>query len=383
MEQHTTSSQEHRLPQIPVLPEQSPSYQESQRGRYFDKLGTEMALNWYYRRIIQVIDRMNENCRQILPINRKNVNAFIGAPMFRWFIDHILLGLKDPIAMDDIDWNRNHLFLRFKHHISQQESEMEQALRTVAYYVDCGSTLQMITRGGDPEQYVLPLIYLLLRYAFSIIQSAASTEVSGRKLSQNEQSIRTVRRAVRERVKDMEAGYRIQNRDPEEQIRDFNHGIFSYILGNNVPVGDFWTRQAVPVDNISMYEEANDDMQTDLSVDTVRCVSFNNDECEIKHRDAICDNCTSTKRDVISGARLMCIECSMHPNIHTAVDYCSTCFRKGFDHLLDADGRSHCPDHRATELPAPYIRNDCLPYKVCGGDSWTRRFYLRKHTPEA
>ncbi len=108
-----------------------------------------MALNWYYRRIIQVLECINTKSHEVLPANRKAVNSFLE---MNWLVDSLLSGLRDPSEMNDINWDYNPLFGRFRSHLLEQEVELEKSLRTATYYLDDDNTLQLITHGKQPEK---------------------------------------------------------------------------------------------------------------------------------------------------------------------------------------------------------------------------------------
>ena len=113
--------------------------------------GVELAVNWYYRRIIRLWGKIDIAARNVIPANRATVNEFWESRGVR-FIDTLLCGLQEPAAMDDIDWDHNQLFNRFRAYIDEQEEAMRSMLDVVAYNLDDHTTLKLVTRGSQPEK---------------------------------------------------------------------------------------------------------------------------------------------------------------------------------------------------------------------------------------
>ncbi|KAF9041891.1 hypothetical protein BDZ89DRAFT_1034712 [Hymenopellis radicata] len=145
-------------------------------------IGFELSINWYYRRIIQLIDEVTKQSKKVLPLNRKIVNDFILSSSV-YFIDGLCNGLQSATGFDSVDWDNNPLFDRFKSYILEEEQRMEKMLRTVTYNLDDENTLTLVTGGGRPEK----------------------------------------------------------NLNPDEQLKKFFSGMYCYILTDNV-MGDYWTR---------------------------------------------------------------------------------------------------------------------------------------------
>lgn len=92
------------------------------------------------------------------------------------FVEKLLSGLKDPSILDDVDWDYNLLFRRFKGHILEQEAALRSALRLALYYVSDNSTLELLTGGRQPEKVCLSNIFSTGTYLFvsSCFRSSAS-----------------------------------------------------------------------------------------------------------------------------------------------------------------------------------------------------------------
>ncbi|KAF9041886.1 hypothetical protein BDZ89DRAFT_1059909 [Hymenopellis radicata] len=203
-------------------------------------IGFEFSINWYYRRIIRLIDEVSKQSKKVLPLNRKIVNDFIQSHSVS-FIDDLCNGLQSATAFDGVDWDNNPLFDRFKSYILEEEQRMEKMLRTVTYNLDDENMLTLVTGGGRPEKYIMPLVYLLLRRALHVIEIAAHTTLNRDELSIVQDSLATARSAVWSRIGTLRAVCQLQNLNPDEQLKKFFSGMYCYMWTDNV-MGDYWTR---------------------------------------------------------------------------------------------------------------------------------------------
>ncbi len=123
-----------------------------------DIAGFECSVNWYYRRIIRLIDEVAEQSKKVLPSNRKIVNSFIQSD-WSLFIDDLCNGLQSAATFDSTDWDNNFLFNQFKPYLLKEEQRMEKMLCTVTYNLDDENTLALVTGGGRPEKVSISPTY--------------------------------------------------------------------------------------------------------------------------------------------------------------------------------------------------------------------------------
>lgn len=114
-------------------------------------LGVELSVHWYYRRIIRLFNKIGRLVQTVLPVNRVVINNFMESRGLH-FIDKLLCGLHEPAKMDDIDWDHDVLFGRFREYINDREEDMKRMVGAVTYHLDDQTTLRIVTRGGQPEK---------------------------------------------------------------------------------------------------------------------------------------------------------------------------------------------------------------------------------------
>ena len=113
-----------------------------------------MSVQWYHRRIRKLFAEIARASELILPANRLVVGNFI-VSWHLHVLEDILSGLQHTSAWDDCDWDSDITFLKFKDYIVDQESKLEQALRSVRYCIDEENTLAVMTGGGRPEKVLI------------------------------------------------------------------------------------------------------------------------------------------------------------------------------------------------------------------------------------
>ncbi|KAI1783133.1 hypothetical protein LXA43DRAFT_1087143 [Ganoderma leucocontextum] len=193
--------------------------------------GFEMTVQWYFRRIRKVFAEIYYSSNAALPSNLKPISEFIGCWQTRWAED-VLSGLRNVENWDDADWEDDHVFLKFKDYVMENERRMERSLRGVNYSLDAANTLTIVAGEGRPEKYVLPLIFLLMRRALWIIKQAGSVTLHVRELEVISYSLSTLADAVYERVRTLQAMYTLQNQNENGQLSKFFYGLF----------GPYWLR---------------------------------------------------------------------------------------------------------------------------------------------
>jgi hypothetical protein len=68
------------------------------------------------------------------------------------FVEKILAGLSNVSLYDNIDWDSDVMFLRFKDYVAEEEKELENRMRRVTYYIEDTVTLELISGGARPEK---------------------------------------------------------------------------------------------------------------------------------------------------------------------------------------------------------------------------------------
>lgn len=184
-----------------------------------------MTNHWYFRRIRRLLAEIQVASSRILPTNRLVVSEFAhGVPMI--FVADLLAGLRNVDLYDQVHWDHSILFARFKNYILMEEEKLERTLHNVNYFVDDVNTLVMVTgidkrveavsthafdylsRSTKPcLQYLLPLLYLILRRTLWIIHQAEFVVLNRQELQQVIHSLRVIRKTVWDRAQELKCKY--------------------------------------------------------------------------------------------------------------------------------------------------------------------------------
>lgn len=110
-----------------------------------------MTAQWYFRRIRNLFAEIGSAIPAVLPANRKIAADFVHS----WevcVVEDLLGGLRDVEQWDDMDWEDDAIFLKFKDHVLDTEAKMERGLRAVKYCIDAANTLIIVAGDGRPER---------------------------------------------------------------------------------------------------------------------------------------------------------------------------------------------------------------------------------------
>ncbi|ESK82998.1 hypothetical protein Moror_11766 [Moniliophthora roreri MCA 2997] len=202
--------------------------------------GFEMTVQWYFRRIRKLFADIFAASKQALPANRQIIAKFISSWAAKR-VEDLLSGLRAVDEWDDINWDSDATFSKFKDYIIKSEMNMDRSLRTVNYYIDAANTLSMVTGAGRPEKYILPILFLLFQRSLTIVTQAQTATLHINELEVIQYSIITVMEGVEHRVRTLQAVYRLQNLNEKEQLRKFFYGLYSFVTEEPV-MGPYWTR---------------------------------------------------------------------------------------------------------------------------------------------
>ncbi|RDX50314.1 hypothetical protein OH76DRAFT_469327 [Lentinus brumalis] len=202
--------------------------------------GFEMTVQWYFRRIRKVIADINGAASKALSANRRIIADFIASWQVRW-VEKFLSGLRDVEQWDDMDWNSQVMFLKFKDYVIQNEQKIDHNLRGVNYFLDAANTLKIVVGDGRPEKYIMPLILLLLQRSLYIVEQAHTTTLHVNELRLIEYSLYILSSTVRDRVNTLKAVHKFQNLDNKDQMTKFFFGLYSFAFEKAV-YSNYWTR---------------------------------------------------------------------------------------------------------------------------------------------
>lgn len=212
--------------------------------------GFEMNINWYYRRIMILLQNITFASRRTLPSNRRQINSFLQSSALG-FVDDLLAGLQNVDDWDTTDWSHHPLWLRFKDYIMEQEEAMHGVLKKLGYNIDDENTLPLVAGSGRPEPYVLPLLCLLLQRACGIIELSEEHTLDRREMIIIENSIKTIQLAVYNRLTTLRGVYKLQNLDFKTQLRKFFCGMYYYVSEESSDNMAHWRNSSLRNNSIS------------------------------------------------------------------------------------------------------------------------------------
>ena len=110
-----------------------------------------MTNQWYFRRIRRLFSDIQGAASRILPTNRLAVSEFVHGWSLS-FVEDIMSGLRDVEEFDEVDWEYDILFARFKDYVLEEEAKLEKTLGTVNYFLDDENTLALVAGHDRPEK---------------------------------------------------------------------------------------------------------------------------------------------------------------------------------------------------------------------------------------
>ncbi|KAM5536716.1 hypothetical protein V8D89_009643 [Ganoderma adspersum] len=200
--------------------------------------GFEITVQWYFRRIRKVFAEIHGFGNAAMPSNLQAISRFFSSWSVH-FVEDMLSGLRDIEEWEFVDWDRHHVFLRFKEYVVNTEKQMEERLRTFRYCLDDANTLTIVAGESTPEKYVLPLVFLLMRRALWIVQEAGFVALHDHELEVVSSSLSIVMDAVQIRVRTLRTMFKLQNINEEDQLSRFFYGLYKYTF-EEAKMGPYW-----------------------------------------------------------------------------------------------------------------------------------------------
>ncbi|KAF9064589.1 hypothetical protein BDP27DRAFT_153111 [Rhodocollybia butyracea] len=213
-------------------------------------IGFELTQQWYFRRIRKVFVEIQRAASSILPTNRLIVSEYVNDWPFDFATD-LLVGLHNVNSFDDVDWEYDTLFSRFKDYVVEDENRIDNILCTLNYTVDDEGTLLIIAGAARLEKFLLPVLYLILRRSLEIIQQASSMILHEQAFTSTSVSLAVLQNATWRRIESLEDLMSLQTTNAKETLQKYFYGMYSCVRDWAV-VNDTWLR-----------DEAKDDIFVD------------------------------------------------------------------------------------------------------------------------
>ncbi len=129
------------------------------QSRVTNIAGSEMTVQWYFRRIRKLFSQLSTTMRAVLPSNRDIVSSFVSSESFS-LVEDLLSGLVDVDEWDDVYWEDDGAFIKFTEYVLDNEARIERNLHSVRYRIDEANILTIVAGEGRPEKVRLPCVLL-------------------------------------------------------------------------------------------------------------------------------------------------------------------------------------------------------------------------------
>ncbi|KAI0633747.1 hypothetical protein C8Q77DRAFT_1157911 [Trametes polyzona] len=186
-------------------------------------IGWRMTSTYYCRKIDALLKKM---CDLLPTVRPENFEPAI------WYLHSVWRPVttltaaleRADVKADDAHW------ARFSEYVESEERRLEEGLKTFQYYIDDTDTLALITGPGRIEQFLFPILYLLIRRDYDIFRLCHEKVV----INEDELvcSYHTITEGVLSpmgaRITALESSFKQRGDDPGKQFETFACGLFKY-----------------------------------------------------------------------------------------------------------------------------------------------------------
>ncbi|KAI0043104.1 hypothetical protein FA95DRAFT_1546775 [Auriscalpium vulgare] len=284
-------------------------------------VGWHASLQYYAAQIETLFARMEGLRAHLLPANRPALEHYLSADGV-WFWAHGLLApltpALAPASTDEVALEASRV--QFAVHGHDEERRLARGLGAVGYVLDGEDALALVAGSGRVETFALPVLYLLVRRHFEIMCVARTKVLAPREVPDAIESVRTLKRAMEYRKRDLQNVFRHHGLDPQIKLAHFAHGMFQY-TDDDLSTNALWTPEYVatlrsPV--IPSNDASENPAPLPQHILQYAAVAppkkRSGAEVPAVHR---CW-CRACKRPIV-GARIVCVDCPALPT----VDFCA------------------------------------------------------------
>ncbi|KAI3609271.1 hypothetical protein WG66_010510 [Moniliophthora roreri] len=155
---------------------------------------------------------------RVLPLNRHAIDRYLNGMKT---LERVLVSTfecKDP--------PEGELAQRVAAYVQTEEDRMERVLLALEYEIDGPDTIELITSRYQIERNFFPLVYLLLRRHVSLVRLACDIVLNPREMESAMLSMKTIFKAVKARVKALEALFFQRGFDPSWKFQLYAFGMY-------------------------------------------------------------------------------------------------------------------------------------------------------------
>lgn len=218
----------------------------------YSAAGWRVDNQYYHTRIEQVLNSMNGVRGDALPENRMCIATYLNSDA----IDGIkqLVRSLAGLGSEYSDLDLAQLATRRR---EAQEETLTNKLNVVKYEIDSKESIKLFG-SGRIENFLLPLLYLVIRRHLQIMELASTVILVERELESATQTIFNILEGVSLRVNQLAESFRQQGSDPKVRFTWYAHGLYN-----------FWYSPELATDDTEYWEThdfGNDD--TELEIDS-------------------------------------------------------------------------------------------------------------------
>ncbi|GJE97347.1 hypothetical protein PsYK624_135630 [Phanerochaete sordida] len=190
-------------------------------------LGQALSTAHYYARIHQVMWKIHQAWKLVLPSNNAFVDVFMGmyAAVYT-SLNQILAGAYDIAREVSEEFTR---FDQFEDYIFEKERKLKSFLEKIRYYLDAPNTMALLLGSDRLEQHLLPILYLMASRYLEIIKLGAKVQLHEGELTDMINSHNQLFAAVDQRIETIKKDICLVNDLPfKDTIKKFASGLYIY-----------------------------------------------------------------------------------------------------------------------------------------------------------
>ncbi|KAG2142763.1 uncharacterized protein EDB93DRAFT_603411 [Suillus bovinus] len=181
--------------------------------------GWRVDSQYYHSRIEQVLNSMVYAQADALPENRRCIATYLDS----YVIDGIkrLVRSLAELGSEDSDLDLVQLIARRR---EAHEKTLADKLNIVKYEIDSKESIKLFG-SGRIENFLLPLLYLVIRRHLQIMKLASTVILVERELESATQTMENILEGVSLRVDSLAESFRQQGNDPKARFTWYAHGL--------------------------------------------------------------------------------------------------------------------------------------------------------------
>ncbi|KAK0187865.1 hypothetical protein F5146DRAFT_731520 [Armillaria mellea] len=184
--------------------------------------GWKISIHQHKYAIYTLISAMHKTFPRVLPANRHEVYAYLRHETI-FQIDKLLQSTHDPPP----NAYKSMELLRLSQEFGAIEGQRLQAnLEAILYDIDAEYTVSLLTGPGRIERYIYPMLYLLLRRHYGVLELATKVVLHPEEISDMTASLWNLFAVVDRRLENLASIFKQSNIDVEEKLKNFAFGMF-------------------------------------------------------------------------------------------------------------------------------------------------------------